>query len=563
MQRIINKYNFSLIFSLISIAALGQDETKSFYIDSSNHLFVSPKIPVNIYIGTKADGSDAIKMVGIDKKGDPLYWNGSGPIQMTHLDLYVGRKINFKLFTDGIPPQSKLQFNQSTKKEIKETLYLAGGSVLEISATDADAGLNKTYYSVNGEPFKEYSDPIIFDKEGLYELKAYSTDNLGNKEDEIIRRFIVDSTPPTSTLETNGDRFENILSGRTTLMLAATDTFGVTDIKYSIDSSDYAVYSKPLQTSRIPEGEHTITWYATDKVGNKETPRTFTFFVDKTPPMVFEEIVGNSYMVGDKEFSSGRSQLKVAAVDNKSGVKEIYYSLNNGEFSKYEKPVLLSDILGTMDVKSYAVDNVNNRSQSGASTESFTMPTIDISGPTLTYKLDGPKLIQRDTLWIGPSTKIQIIANDKEAGVNRITYNINKSAETDYLSPFSIEQSGYFLIKCTGFDNVDNINFLSFELGVDNIAPEIFYHFSVKPYKQITENNETINVYSPDVKIYLATADNLSGDISINYSFDQGKPTLYKNPIENLTPGKIHKVTIRVTDKLVNISEQCLKFKIE
>lgn len=563
MQRIINKYNFSLIFSLISIAALGQEETKSFYIDSSNNLFVSPKIPVNIYIGTKADGSDAIKMIGIDKNGDPLYWNGSGPIQMTHLDLYVGRKINFKLFADGIPPQSKLQFNQSTKKELKETLYLAGGSVLEISVTDTDAGLNKTYYSINGEPFKEYSDPIIFDKEGLYELKAYSTDNLGNKEDEIIRKFIVDSTPPTSTLETNGDRFENILSGRATLMIAATDTFGITDIKYSIDSSEYAVYSKPLQTSQIPEGEHTITWYATDKVGNKETPRIFTFFVDKTPPMVFEEIVGNSYMVGDKEFSSGRSQLKVAAVDNKSGVKEIYYSLNNGEFSKYEKPVLLSDIMGTMDVKSYAVDNVNNRSQSGSSTESFTMPTIDIAGPTLTYKLDGAKLIQRDTLWIGPSTKIQINANDNEAGVSKVIYSVNKSADVEYSSPFCIKDDGYFLIKCTAFDNVDNLNFLSFELGVDSIAPEIFYHFSVKPHKQLMENNEAIPVFSSDVKIFLATTDNLSGDISISYSINQEKPILYKNPIEKLPAGKIYLLKIAATDKLGNSSAQSLIFKIE
>jgi len=557
------KYSFLFVLTSLTSIAFGQQETKTIYVDSTNRLFVSPTAPVNIYVGTTPDGVNAVKLIGIDKKGAPLYWNGHGLVQMTHLDLYIGRKIKFVLFADGVPPQSKLLFNKSTQKESKDMLYLSGGSIVEITATDADAGLNKTFISVNGEPYKEYTEPVIFDKEGMYEIKVYSLDNLGNKEDEVTRRFIVDSTPPTSTLSIDGDKDENTLSGRAILSLTAIDSFGLSDIKYKLDSAEIAIYQKPIQTARINEGEHTLTWFATDKVGNIESEQTFTFFVDKTPPMVFEEIVGNSYMVGNKEFSSGRSQLKVAAVDNKAGVKEIFYSLNNGEFIKYEKPVLLSDIMGTMNVKSYAVDNVNNRSQSGASTESFSMPTIDITGPTLTYKLDGPKFLQRDTMWIGPSTKIHINAKDNEAGVSRVVYSINKSAETDYSTPFTIEQNGHFLLKCTGFDNVDNLNFLSFEVGVDNVAPEIFCHFSVKPYKQVIENNETIDVYSSDTKIFLAATDNLSGEVTINYIIDQGKPIAYRNPIEKLTSGKTYKLNISVVDKLGNKTEESIKFKVE
>ncbi|MGE0078651.1 MAG: hypothetical protein AB7S48_12395 [Bacteroidales bacterium] len=562
-MQIKNKYIYSLVFLLPAFSLFGQQETKTFYIDSLNQLYVSPTAPVNIYVGTKADGSDAIKMVGTDKKGDPLYWNGHGPIKMTHLDLYLGRKIRFGLFADGIPPESKLLFNKAEQAKIDETIYLSGGSVIEINATDQDAGLNKTFYSVNGEPYKEYNDPIVFDKEGAYELRVYSVDNIGNKEEEVVRKFIIDSTPPISTLSTEGDRYEDILSGRSLIQITATDSFGVKDIRYSIDSSEFKIYTKEIQTARIKEGEHSVQWFATDKVGNKESIQTFTFFVDKTPPMVFEEILGNSYMIGNKEFSSGRSQLKVAAVDNKSGIKEIYYSLNNGEFNKYIKPVVLSDIMGTMNVKSYAVDNVNNRSQSGASSESFTMPTIDITGPTLTYKLNGPRLIQHDTLWIGPSTKIQINANDQEAGVNRIVYVINNSSESEYSEPFSIEQNGYFLIKCTGFDNVDNINFLSFELGVDNTAPEIFTHYSVPPYKKIEEYGETIPIYTSDLKIYLGATDNVSGDINLTYSIDGGNPVNYKAPIEKFKSRTTYSIIITATDKLGNKTQQESKFRIE
>ncbi|HPV55693.1 MAG TPA: hypothetical protein PKW61_01085, partial [Tenuifilaceae bacterium] len=168
-----------------------------------------------------------------------------------------------------------------------------------------------------------------------------------------------------------------------------------------------------------------------------------------------------------------------------------------------------------------------------------------------------------DTMWIGPSTKIHINAKDNEAGVSRVVYNINKSAETEYSAPFTIEQSGHFLIKCTGFDNVDNLNFLSFEVGVDNVAPEIFYHFSVKPHKQVTENNENIDVYSSDVKIFLAATDNLSGEVTINYNIDDGKPIAYRNPIEKLTSGKTYTLNISVVDKLGNKKEEGIKFKVE
>ena len=49
--------------------------------------------------------------------------------------------------------------------------------------------------------------------------------------------------------------------------------------------------------------------------------------------------MGNTYMVGGKEYSSGRSRLKVAAVDNKAGVKEVWFSINGAPFELYDKPV--------------------------------------------------------------------------------------------------------------------------------------------------------------------------------------------------------------------------------
>ncbi|HPD94908.1 MAG TPA: hypothetical protein PLA24_03350 [Tenuifilaceae bacterium] len=547
-----------------SVQAFSQEEnTNNFYKDSTGQLFVSPKTPVLLYMGTSNDPSKAVLLHGLNGKGNPLYWNGNGPQVMTHLNLYLGRKIKFELYADGIPPQTKIDVASNVSNRVlNNAIYVGGGAVIEITATDDESGLKSTYYSVNNKPYTKYTEPITFEIDGIYELKAYSTDELGNKEEEVSRKFIVDATPPTSTKEIKGDEYNDILSGKSTIWLNANDQFGVKEILYSIDSLDYQKYSVPLQTARLKQGDHVLHWYAIDLVNNKEPENEYKFYVDKTPPIVVEDIDGNTFMVGDREYSSGRSQLKIMAVDNKAGVKAIYYSLNSKEFKTYDKPVILSDIIGTLKVKTYAVDNVNNRSQSGANAESFTMPTIDITGPDVNYKIIGPSEKLRDTLWIGPTTKIQLTAFDKEAGLNHIDYSINQNEEKEYIEPFAITDNGFYSFNCTAYDNVENVNFLKFDIAVDNIPPEIYIHFSTQPFKYAVQEGESIPVFPSNVRIFLAATDNLSANITLVYSINNGKKQTYVKPISNLKAG-LYTVTITATDGLKNIAETSKKFIIE
>jgi hypothetical protein len=279
--------------------------------------------------------------------------------------------------------------------------------------------------------------------------------------------------------------------------------------------------------------------------------------------MVFEEIVGNTYIVAGKEFSSGRSQLRIAAVDNKSGIKEIKYSLNNEPFKVYDKPVYLSDILGVASVKSFAIDNVGNQSISDTKTESFTMPVVDITGPQISNSFIGPKITLRDTLWIGPKTKISIQTYDIGAGVNKVNYRLKGDEEKLYTAPFTVEVAGKHEIVCTAFDNVDNVNLLSFKFNVDNKAPRISYHFSNEPYSFITENNEQIPVFLKGVKVYLAATDDISGLEKLSYSLNGSADYEYSTPIDWLKPNATYTLVIKSMDVLGNTSEQSIKFRID
>ena len=559
----IAKYIPLLLFLVIDFNLLGQnDSVPKFYKDSNGKFFVAIGTEVYLYIGTSTDASKSVKLNGENGK-EPLHWSGHGLKSLSLVNQFSGQKVIMNIFADALPPKTSFGFDSSKEVHRDDITYVSGLCIIELNAKDQDAGLKDIYYSINGDTKIKYTVPIKLKSEGNYKLTVCSFDNVGNKEVEASKTIVVDNTPPVSILGIEGDKLENIVSSRSRFDITSFDAIGVQQTFYSIDSSAMLPFSKSIRIAGLHEGEHTINYYSVDDVGNIEPTKSFNFFLDKTPPMVFEEVSGNTYMVAGKEFSSGRSQLKIAAVDNKAGIKEIYYSINNADFKLYNNPVYLSDIVTAVNIRSFAIDNVNNKSESNTQSEVFTMPLVDITGPQISYSYIGPKIALRDTTWIGPKTKIQISTTDIGSGVNRTNYKEKGGEETLYTEPFSNNNMGFHEVTCTTFDNVDNVNILTFGFGVDNQPPSIFYHFSLQPSKWVIENNEKVPVFSKGLKIFLGATDNISGVDNLFYIINGTKETIYSLPIEGFKIGATNIVAIKASDVLGNISGMVMKFRIE
>jgi hypothetical protein len=556
----ISLLTIALAFGFTSSSA---QETEGFYIDSSGKLFVNPNTPVFLYMSLSPDGKEAIRLKSIQPEGNPLQWNGHGPKYLSHLDLYLGKRINFELFADGKPPTTSPNFD--TKKGIQEgaIIYLSGTSVLEIKSIDEDSGVSKSFYSINGANFLKYEKPIILEKEGKYSIQFYSIDNVGNKEDIGERTLYIDTSPPETTMEIEGPQHNDVVSTMSKFILSANDIVGVSKTYYSINDGTETLYTIPISISQLPQGDYTIKWYSIDMVGNTENQKSYSFFVDRTPPMVFEEISGNTYMIAGKEFSSGRSQLRIVAVDNKAGVKEIHYSINNEPFKIYEKPIYLSDITGAVTIRSYAIDNVGNKGVSNVEGQHFSMPQVDITGPSISHSFIGNKISLRDTVWINPQTKVSIAAIDKGSGLHRVDYKLNDNPNLPYSEPFSVDQNGYHRVSCTAWDNVENLNILNFGFGVDGKAPELFHHFSVQPHQYKVINSEKIPVFSPDLQLYIAATDDKAGVDKILVAIDEAKERIYAQPLSGFKVGQITTIILKAIDKLGNESEKSISFWVE
>ena len=561
----IQKYLYKVLTLLFIITSFGLNaqDAKSFYADSTGRLFVNPKTPVYLYISTSPDGTDAIRIKSIQPEGNPMLWNGHGLHSLTHTNLFLGRKIRFDLFADGIAPKTSTSFSVEQGIKKNEKIYLSAEAAIEFSAIDKNSGVNQIFVSVNHASYKPYNEPILFDKDGEYSIRFFAEDNVGNKEDETEKTIVIDTAPPTTELEIEGPSEKEVISSNTKFKLKATDQTGVRNTYYSIDNEKEKIYTRNISVEKLSEGEHTLTWYSVDEVGNTEEKQAFPFFVDRTPPMVFEEIIGNTYMVAGKEYSSGRSQLRIVAVDNKAGVKEIFYSINSKPFQQYTKPIILAEITGALTIKSYAVDNVNNKSTSDTRGQQFSMPEVDITGPTLAHSFKGKSVTLRDTLWIGPETLITFRATDSGSGVNRIDYKTASTNTQPYSEPFTITQQGYHSISYTAWDNVDNPNINSFDVGVDSSAPELFHHFSVKPHGQTVENGTTLNLFSPNMHLYIAATDDIVGVDHIILSVNGEQEKMYSQPVKGFKSSQTYEIKVTAFDKLGNKRTEIVRFRIE
>lgn len=553
------------IFAILSFAFISQEilaqDTKTFYVDSTGRLFVNPGTPVYLYLSTSPTGEDAVRVQSIQPEGNPMYWDGHGVHYLTHMDLYLGRKIRFDLFADGRPPQTSAKFNVKEGVQRGHKIFLSGSAVLELASIDPHSGVKSIHYSVNGSEYQPYTQPLTFNRDGDFSVRFYAIDNVGNREDEGERVIVIDTTTPTTTLTIDGPQHNEVVAPSTKFVLTATDSLGVQSTHYTINEGNELRYTRPISLSHLPEGVHSIAWHSIDEVGNTEQKQSFEFFVDRTPPMVFEEISGNTYMVAGREYSSGRSQFRIVAVDNKAGVKEIYYSINNSPFQLYEKPIFLSEISGAVSVRSYAIDNVGNRGVSDAEGQQFSMPEVDITGPNISHSFTGKRVTLRDTIWISPITKINIHSNDRGSGLNRIEYRLNNNTPVEYSAPFTVEQQGYHTVNSSAWDNVENLNISSFGFGVDNQAPQIFYHFSVKPYKKQPDGE--LNVFPPNVQLYVAATDDKVGVDRITVTVNGGRERNYTQPISGFKLNQLNTVTLKATDRLGNESSQTFTFWIE
>jgi len=579
-MRVLNiTFLFLLSFIFISNSGYSQEQLvhkKKIYRSAEGKLYANKDLPIYFRIATSDDDDAETYLLNpapdSKKYANPMYLDTEGyntfrsPSKVdtvTKKVIYPLEDIIYQMYSDSKAPITKFSFDK--KKYFKsDNIYYFGEVIdLKFSSLDATSGVEKTYYSMNGAAYIEFADNIKLDKEVLYEIKYYSVDHVGNAEKSKSIKIKIDITKPSTKLSVDTDLHDNIISSRSKIVLDASDNNSkVNKTVFSIDGGTFYNYHKPVVISGLKEGEHKIAYYSIDNAGNKEEQKEYDFYLDKSAPLIVDELIGNTFIANGREYSSGRSKVKLTAMDNKAGVKVIRYSINNGEFKEYTKPFFLTKS-GKLKVQTFVTDNVNNEKITTIMTNKSNISYVDLSGPTLGHSFQGAHFSSKDTTYITENTKIRLAAKDDASGFKRLEYSVDNQGIITYEKSFSIGNEGIHVITYSGYDFVDNSSTNTFTCVEDNSGPEIFFRFSILSNKSKIINDKTYEVFPNHVVLFLSSTDSSVGFENISYSVNGSSLKPYTSLIKGFVTNKLYSINVKSVDKLGNISEKKIDFYIE
>ncbi|MDR0661297.1 MAG: hypothetical protein LBG19_11030 [Prevotellaceae bacterium] len=551
---------FFFCFTVNNTLAQHQKEhPRGSYVDSLGRYYLQADQPLRIFVATPSDSVPAQLKEAEMKEYKPIYLDGHGLHNLRHINTEEHRVENFQLYADGIAPVTYITQSRAPRHTSNGRVFYGTNLHLSLRATDEMSGIKETFFSLNGADYIPYRYTLPVTEEGDYVYKYYSVDNVGNVERAKEESFTVDVKPPNTYYKIVGITDDKVVSLTSQISITAEDSLsGVSVTYYSFDDGSYRQGYGLIPISDLDNGEHTLSFYSIDNVGNQELLNSVKFYLDRTAPIMSADILGDKFIVEDQVYFSGRTKVKLTAIDNRAGIDEVRFSINDGAYELYTEPFYLPNKSGRYIITYYATDKVGNNTGENKTTHSNGVVYVDLTGPVITNTFEGQAFRNGDVTYISSKVANRITATDSESDVQKLAYIINDSEEQTYMQPFTMHEPGLHRIIAVAYDNVNNRNEKPFGIFVDNEGPEIGYSFSTKPS---STDDEKIDIYPSYVTLFLSALDQSTTVASIGVSINGGEEIPYTSPIQGFEKSRTYQVKVRSTDVLGNESTKSFTFK--
>jgi hypothetical protein len=245
---------------------LSSPDAKAMYYSLDNGVLQTYINPFSV-----PDGTHTIKLLPIDKAGNQ------------------GEEVRIDLKVDTAVPSLNGSFGGWTYDKNKTSVWISAAPTLIVEGSEGGMFIN---YSINGEEAVEYSKPIQIE-EGITELTVQGMDYAGNPADPLQYYFKVDLKKPYVESYVSEEPVNGWYLGKDVeISLELTgddDRSSPVIITYMWKGGEEKDYRHPL---KIPEGDSTLIYWATDMAGNMMDRRSMDFLKDSTLPAIAWEITG-------------------------------------------------------------------------------------------------------------------------------------------------------------------------------------------------------------------------------------------------------------------------------
>ncbi|OGG98805.1 MAG: hypothetical protein A2600_06690 [Candidatus Lambdaproteobacteria bacterium RIFOXYD1_FULL_56_27] len=504
------------------------------------------KVWIRISLDAKAPGPGVLLQQPAQQSND------SAQVTLV-LDLAQKLKDSRGVKGDFTPPKASYSITNQGPPDAVET----GPWVVSLEAKDPESGVDQIYYSLNRAPFEAYQGPVTFKPESHHSFRVAVTDRVGNPSEPHEILGSLDQQVAEKHLEVENAK-GNLRATQAPLKIVKVSETPASRELFAKFASNPKMTLRPFQGTALdlaladraerarlnPLGKSAVL---AEKVGGG-----FDDYLDKEPPYVIGNIVGEKFLKGQQLFVSGRSQVILDAKDDQLGVKEVWFRQDNGKTTPYQGPLPVPQKPGEYKYYFQATDKADNKS-----IEKNLTLNVDLFPPKSLWRFETAPFKRDQRLFVSQRNRLILEAQDPDSGVREIQF--SKAGQTDrYQRPLDTDQDkGEVVIEYHGVDQVGNLEApQKLEFYVDPQPPQLFYYFSNQK-----EEDQGAAVYPLGTLLFLASSDQESGLAELAYSLNGAVVKPFTGPVAFSQVGD-YQILLIGKDEVGNEAKETILFRI-
>lgn len=229
-------------------------------------------------------------------------------------------------------------------------------------------------------------------------------------------------------------------------------------IEYKIGNGNFKVYEEPVALEE--EGFYKLSYRGVDLLGNYENTRSYNIRVDRTPPEVDLELVGEEFPGADgNSYYAPNVKLEVRAHDRGAGLNMILINVNGQGNEPLTEENSTFTKGGEYDIAVRALDNVYNLSKK-VRIKFF----IDNIKPKMNFSIKPEMKKINDKKYCKVDSVVTLFGKDEESGLSKIEYSFDGDNWIEYTNPITIyrgsplKEGNIYSFQFRGIDNIGNIS---------------------------------------------------------------------------------------------------------